>query len=373
MEKNKSDEIFIIDKESLNSLPYRSMREGFFGKTLEDALQTLLENYPQIIPGKQIDPGGEDPPQFVLLRREMPVGSWSLDHLYVDQKGVLTLVETKLIQNPESRREVMGQLIEYAANAKENWASGRVRQYATDFWNKKNESLDDLLLDAFGQELDVEDFWNEVELNLKSGRMRLMIGADEIRPEVRRMIEYLNREMQNAEVLGLEFKCYGDDQSQMVLVPTLIGQTQEISDKKSSDETIWWAVDKLHEAYANYEDQILAGRLTEILEWSIKNNIFMSAKTKFPVFAIDGNNQLRVVSVFHNGIIYAFINEKHFIGGPEERNEFVDELKNIQMLDESIRADEINSGRHLLKPIQDLTQGQVEELLDIIKKHARDE
>lgn len=64
----------------------------------------MLEEHPAIIPGNQIDPTNEDPPRFVLLRREMPVGGWSLDHLYVDQYGVLTLVETKLLQNPESRR-----------------------------------------------------------------------------------------------------------------------------------------------------------------------------------------------------------------------------------------------------------------------------
>jgi hypothetical protein len=83
------------------------MREGLIGKTLEGALQTFLEKYPQIIPGKQIDPSTEDPPRFILLRREMPIGGWSLDHLYVDQRGILTLVETKLFQNPESRREVI--------------------------------------------------------------------------------------------------------------------------------------------------------------------------------------------------------------------------------------------------------------------------
>jgi hypothetical protein len=56
-------------------MPSRSMLEGLLGKTLEDPLQTLFESGPQIIPGKQIDPGTEDPPRFVLLRREMPVGS----------------------------------------------------------------------------------------------------------------------------------------------------------------------------------------------------------------------------------------------------------------------------------------------------------
>ena len=94
--QTQSDEVFLLDAEQLSPLPARPMRAGLFGKTLEDALQTLLQKYPEIIPGKQIDPGSDDPPRFVLLRREMPLGGWSLDHLYVDQRAILTLVETKL-------------------------------------------------------------------------------------------------------------------------------------------------------------------------------------------------------------------------------------------------------------------------------------
>jgi hypothetical protein len=113
------------------------MREVLFGKSLEDALQAFFENYPQLIPGKQIDPGNENPPRFVLLRREMPISSWSLDHLFVDQRGILTLVETKLFENPDLRRVVVGQLIEYAANSIELWANGIARQKAAEYWNKK--------------------------------------------------------------------------------------------------------------------------------------------------------------------------------------------------------------------------------------------
>ena len=232
MNTENSDEIFILDGGSLKSLPTRSMRDGLFGKSLEDALQTLLQNYPKVIPGKQIDPVSDDPPRFVLLRREMPVMGWSLDHLYVDQRGILTLVETKLAQNPQSRREVVGQIIEYAANAREMWASGRARQFATEFWSRQDKDIDDLLADEFGPEIDLDGFWEIVESNLRQGKIRLIIASDELRPEVRRMIEYLNNEMQNAEILGLELRCYGDDSEQLVLVPHLVGLTEAIRQQK---------------------------------------------------------------------------------------------------------------------------------------------
>jgi hypothetical protein len=214
-----SDKVFLLNGNKLNSLPYRSLKDGLLGKTLEDALQTFLQEYPQIIPGKQIDPGSEDPFHFLLLRREMPIGSWSLDHLYVDQRGILTLVETTLFQNPESRREVIGQIIEYAANATEFWSGGSARQKATEFWKNQNSprDLDEMLQEEFGGELNIEDFWRRVEENLDCSRIRLIIATDELRPEVRQMIEYLNRQMQNAEILGLELKFYGDETESLVL------------------------------------------------------------------------------------------------------------------------------------------------------------
>jgi hypothetical protein len=57
------------------------------------------------------------------------------------------------------------------------------------------------------------------------------------------MVEYLNKEMQNIEVLGLELKFYGEETNSMVLVPRLVGQTQSSIDKKSG-ANVKWTVDK---------------------------------------------------------------------------------------------------------------------------------
>jgi len=84
----------------LNKVPARDMRTGFRGKSLEDALQTLLKNYPEIIPGSQIDPLNDDPPRFALLRREMPVAGWSLGvfahpHITLTREGKRSMPTTR--------------------------------------------------------------------------------------------------------------------------------------------------------------------------------------------------------------------------------------------------------------------------------------
>lgn len=368
---DRSDEVFHFDGEKLTPMPSRSMREGLLGKTLEDALQTFFENYPEIIPGKQIDPGSEDPPRFVLLRREMPVGSWALDHLFVDQRGILTLVETKLFQNPESRREVIGQIVEYAANAAESWSGGIARQRATEFWSMHDRNLDVVLQDEFGGELDIEDFWKTVEGNLKDGRIRLIIASDELRPEVRRMIEYLNNELQNAEVLGLELRSYGEDLKSLVLVPRLVGQTQSTIDKKgSAGGNIKWTVDDLKKAYANLKDNNLGQRLEEILKWAVDKGIYKVAIAKKPTFGLQDVSKGRMVSFFSNGDIYIMINEKHYRGGAAERDNLVAELKQLQVLDQDLDPREVVSGRNLTKKVFELSEGELEKLLNTFGKYC---
>ena len=349
------------------------MREGLLGKTLEDALQTLFEKYPQIIPGKQIDPVSEDPPHFVLLRREMPVGGWSLDHLFVDQKGILTLVETKLFQNPESRREVIGQTIEYAANATEFWAGGAARQKGTEFWSNQSppKELDEVFREEFGGDLDIEDFWRKVEENLRNGRIRLIVATDELRPEIRRMIEYLNKEMQNTEVLGLELRSYGENSESLVLVPRLVGQTQSAIDRKTvGSGNVKWTMDKLKAAYADLPDRELGRRLQKILDWAVKKRCFMIAIAMYPAFGVQGKSKDRIVSFMSDGVIYLFINEKHYPGGLAERDKLIDELRELRLLDEDLDPQTVVSGRNLARNLLELSEDELEKLITIFRNYC---
>ncbi len=131
------DDIYIVTDGTLRTLPSVQMREGCLAETGRHALQSILQQYPELIPGRQIAPDEEEPPRFLLLRREMPLSGWSLDLLLVDQRGVLTLVEAKLIQNPESRRDVIGQ--DHRVRSERVRACGRRAQhpYAAEYWNRQ--------------------------------------------------------------------------------------------------------------------------------------------------------------------------------------------------------------------------------------------
>jgi len=233
MNQARGDHLVMIEKDKLCTLPFRTFREGVFGKNLEAALHKLLEEFPDIIPGTQIDPNSEDPPIFVLLKHEIGAGPGSLDFILTDQYGIPTLIEAKLFENQESKREVIGQILEYAANAVQEWGDGRLRGQAAEYWGKKGQQLDGILSDRFGEDVDVENLWSQIEENLSQKKLRLIIAADKLRPEVRRIIEFLNSETENVEILGMEITCYERDTNAIVLVPHIIGQSQVNIQKKS--------------------------------------------------------------------------------------------------------------------------------------------
>jgi hypothetical protein len=365
-----SDEIFVLNQGELRSVPLRPMRAGLLGRSLEEALQTLFEEYPAIIPGTQIDPASEDPPRFALLRREMPVGGWSLDHLYIDQFGVLTLVETKLLQNPESRREVVAQIIEYAANARAAWGSGAARQLSAEFWSKREKDLDDVLRESLPNS-DIDQLWRDVESNLEMGRIRLIVAADSIRPEVRRMIEYLNSEMENAEVLGLELRVYGEDEGQIILAPRIIGQTQALADRRTPlSGGIIWSANRLREAFQDLPTEE-ASPLNALLDWATISGCFLESRAQSPNFGLAGRGGDRILGVSHSGALYLFFEEHRYPDGCMERDRLVDELKELALLAPDIEPEEVVSGRTLIRKLSELDQGEFDKLLGLFRSYCR--
>ena len=97
----------------------------------EELLQALLAQYPNLMAGDQID--SSVPRRWLLIEREKDVpgqegggGRWSIDHLFLDQDGVPTLVEVKRSSDTRIRREV-AQMLDYAANAVVYWSIEKIR------------------------------------------------------------------------------------------------------------------------------------------------------------------------------------------------------------------------------------------------------
>jgi hypothetical protein len=199
----------------------------------EKDLQVLLERYSDLLPGDQIDP--EAPRQWLLVAREMSVpggedegGRLRLDHLFLDQDGIPTFVECKRASDTRARREVVAQMLDYAANGVEYWGMDKLRQAAAETASRQGASLDDAIRKLLGGDEDsaIEDYWQLVESNLRSGKVRLLFVTDETPRELRRLVEFLNEKMADVEVLAVEIKQFVG-KGQKVLVPRVIGLTEK--------------------------------------------------------------------------------------------------------------------------------------------------
>jgi hypothetical protein len=86
-----------------------------------------------------------------------------------------------------------------------------------------------------GSDEDPERFWTSVGVNLKAGKLRLIFVADEIPPELRRIVEFLNEQMNRTEVLALEVRQYVEQGgTRLTLVPRLIGETEAARQAKGT-------------------------------------------------------------------------------------------------------------------------------------------
>lgn len=191
----------------------------------EDLLQGLLANYPNLLAGDQINSAA--PRRWLLVKREFGLPSeedggdrWSLDHLFLDQDAIPTIVEAKRSSDPRLRREVVGQMLDYAANAVVYLPVETIRARFEETCQGREPGQ--VIREAFGEEIEPDEFWQRVKLNLQAGKIRLVFVADEIPNELRRVVEFLNRQMDPAEVLAIEIKQYAGGETR-ALVPRLMG------------------------------------------------------------------------------------------------------------------------------------------------------
>lgn len=220
--------IFLIGQDNalteLTQAPYAS----------EELLQRLLADHPALLRGTSASDA-----RLLLICRELGVPEehagtdrWALDHLFVDREGVPVLVEVKRANDTRSRREVVAQMLDYAANSVAYLPIDRVVSLYTQSAQEMGKDHDAVLAEFLEGE-DAESFWRQVEANLRAGRVRLVFVADRIPTTLRRIVEFLNEQMRPAEVLALELDQFATAGGVRTLVPRLIGNTQRAQVAKS--------------------------------------------------------------------------------------------------------------------------------------------
>lgn len=194
-------------------------------------LQALLQQNLDLLPGEQINP--EDPRRWLPIKREMPVPDpgtgadrWSIDFLLADQDGVPTFVECKRYSDTRSRREVVGQMLEYAANGHYYWGKDQLRELAEESARNANMSLDGRINDLQPTDIEsIDGYFERVQENLREAQLRIIFFLEEAPFELRSVVDFLNTQMERSEVLLVEARQY-EREGLSVVAPMLFGYTE---------------------------------------------------------------------------------------------------------------------------------------------------
>ena len=193
-------------------------------------LQDLLESDLNLIPGDQIN--NDDPPQWLLVKREMPVQDpssgevrWSIDFFLSDQHAFPTFVECKRYANTQSRREVVGQVLEYAANAHHYWDREQLREMASTSAGKRGCSVEDEF-GRLGVSDTEDDYFDRVVENLREGQLRIIFFLENSPDELRSIVDFLNKQTERTEFLIVEARLF-EMEGMRIAVPSVFGYTEQ--------------------------------------------------------------------------------------------------------------------------------------------------
>jgi hypothetical protein len=272
------------------------MQPGQFAT--EDDFQRLLSRFPELLVGDQIDP--QSPRRWILVRREQPISTgetgasvWSIDHVFLDQDGVPTLVEIKRQSDSRLRREVVGQMLDYAANCITYWSVETLQSGFEKTCREASRSPDDVLRELLGGDADASEFWERVRTNLQARKIRLLFVADVIPIELRRIVEFLNEQMDPVEVLAIELRQFASE-GLKTIVPTIYGHTQAAARKRAGPVQRWDEAslfDKLSRTVGPKELEIAKAIYMWMGKGESRALIFGTGKENgsvYPVFKPDG-------------------------------------------------------------------------------------
>ncbi len=191
----------------------------------EKWLQDFLPLCPDVLPVADIDSNYAD---LTYVCNEASIktskkGTGHVDVIFISKSGRLVLVETKLHRNPESCREVLGQILDYAANIRaSDW------DYSTlnDLYGKNDLYSD--MQKKFKDLPDEDTFIQNVNRYIKQAEFLMMIVGDTIRPTVENIAAFVNSPIDMKYKLALcEIKTYkmGD---KYLVIPQLTTDTIHI-------------------------------------------------------------------------------------------------------------------------------------------------
>jgi len=212
--------IYLADKESGQWVPLLAAQQYS-----RNVVQLALADSPELIPGDQIDP--QNPRRWLVVESGFDengaAGKQSL--VLLDQDAVPTFVLYQDNAGSDEHSQSVANMIELATQATVAWSGEKMRRVAGETAANQALTLEKKLRQLLGEEPAEDAFWAAVDDNLRQRHMRLIFVAEVISSGLWHMLQFLNRTMNNVQVLALEMKQY-EAAGQTALWPRLVNHSE---------------------------------------------------------------------------------------------------------------------------------------------------
>ncbi len=190
-------------------------------------LQNLLFNHPKILPINEVESVFNP---LIPICYELPTNAGPIDNFFINDEGLITLVECKLWRNPDARRDVIGQILDYAKEIS-RWSYEDLLEAVRKNTGSEGNVLYEIVKSYRG-DVDEIVFVDSVTRNLKRGNFLLLIVGDGIREGVENIANFLQRHAGLHFTFGLVelgiFKMPANLSSGYIIEPRILVRTVEI-------------------------------------------------------------------------------------------------------------------------------------------------
>ena len=215
---------------TLGKTPSKTLRRIPFGASSlkggidEETLRDLLFEHPNVLPTRAIDAVYAHP---VAICRELSTGAGFVDAVYVNPLGRLILAEFKLWRNPQSRREVIGQILDYAKELA-SWSYEDLQREVSRSLDRTGNVLFELVRKV-KPDLVESEFVDNVSRQLTRGEFLLLIVGDGIREGVENIVDFVQKYSGLHFSLALvEAALYRDCDEQIIVQPRCLARTEVV-------------------------------------------------------------------------------------------------------------------------------------------------
>jgi len=155
----------------------------------EKELQNLIDRHPSILDAVP-RLNGQDKSLYIVAR-ELKVSSGRLDFFAIDAEGSLYVIETKLAENPELRRAVIGQVMEYASNLRDMGYDTFRAGLSCDLETTLAEHFSDESEDS-EESLSASEYERVIRANLEAGVFNIVVVTNNINFEIQKLFNYID-------------------------------------------------------------------------------------------------------------------------------------------------------------------------------------